>query len=67
MQRELREEILDQSKAMRDEIRKNQQELAAAADRSAAELRTDKVDRSMLAEVLTEMAVRLSSGDGEET
>ena len=64
IQRELREEVLEQSKLLRDEMRKSQQDIAAAADRSTAELRSDKVDRSMLAEVLTEMAVRLN-GEGE--
>jgi hypothetical protein len=64
IQRELREEILEQSKVLRDEMRKSHQDLAAAADRSTAELRADKVDRTLMAEVLTEMAVRLNS-DGE--
>ena len=64
IQRELRDEVLEQSKVLRDEMRTSHQDIAAAADRSTAELRADKVDRSTLAEVLTEMAVRLN-GNGE--
>ena len=66
VQRELREEILEQSKTMRDEIRQSHQEIVAASDRSSAELRSDKLDRTTLAEILTEVAIRLngeSAGD----
>ena len=65
-QRELREELLDQSKTLRDEIYKSQQESGAAVDRAAKELRSDKADRSALAELFTEMALRLSGEDAEE-
>ncbi len=59
--RELRLQILDQSKALTDDITSKQQEAADALDRTAGELREEKVDRTSLSELLTEMAIRLAS------
>ncbi|HVG34350.1 MAG TPA: hypothetical protein VM911_14870 [Pyrinomonadaceae bacterium] len=60
-QRELRQQILDQSKSLNDEIRQKYEELTAALQREAAELRTDKTDRSALAALFTEVAMRLNN------
>ena len=58
--------MLDQSKTLRDEIYQSQQGSTQALDRTAAELRSGKADRSALAELFTQMAVRLSGEDGDE-
>jgi DNA anti-recombination protein RmuC len=60
-QRELRQQILDQSKNLNDEIRQKYEELTAALQREAADLRTDKTDRSALAALFTEVAMRLNN------
>jgi len=60
-QRELRQQILDQSKSLNDEIRQKYEELTAVLQREAEELRTDKTDRSALAALFTEVAMRLNN------
>jgi DNA anti-recombination protein RmuC len=60
-QRELRQQILDQSKNLNDEIRQKYEELTGALQREAADLRTDKTDRSALAALFTEVAMRLNN------
>jgi chromosome segregation ATPase len=60
-ERELRQQILDQSKVLTEDIRHKHQELAAALEREAQELRTDKTDRSALAALFTEVALRLTN------
>jgi flagellar biosynthesis regulator FlaF len=60
-QRELRQQLLDQSKTLNDEIRQKHGELLSALEREAAELRTDKTDRSALAALFTELAMRLNN------
>jgi DNA anti-recombination protein RmuC len=60
-QRELRQQILEQSKNLSDEIRQKHGELLAALDREANELRVDKTDRSALAALFTELAMRLNN------
>lgn len=60
-QRELRQQILDQSKSLNDEIRQKYEELTAALQREAADLRKDKTDRSALAAMFTEVAMRLNN------
>jgi len=60
-QRELRQQILDQSKSLNDDIRQKYEELTAALQREAADLRTDKTDRSALAALFTEVAMRLNN------
>lgn len=59
-QRELRQQILDQSKSLSDEIRNRVKESAAVLTRELRELRTEKTDRSALAGLFTEAAMRLS-------
>jgi DNA repair exonuclease SbcCD ATPase subunit len=60
-QRELREQILDQSKNLNNEVRQKYEELSAALEREARELRSDKTDRSALADMFTELALRLNN------
>jgi DNA anti-recombination protein RmuC len=60
-QRELRQQILDQSKSLNDEIRQKYEELTSLLQREAEELRTDKTDRSALAALFTEVAMRLNN------
>ncbi|HEY6146249.1 MAG TPA: hypothetical protein VIZ69_01070, partial [Thermoanaerobaculia bacterium] len=57
---ELRQQILDQSKSLTDEIRTRVKESAALLSRELKELRSDKTDRSALAGIFTEAAMRLS-------
>lgn len=56
---ELRTKILEQSKALGSQIQKSKDELEAALEREAEALRTDKTDRAMLADLFTEMSLRL--------
>lgn len=60
-QRELRDQILDQSKSISSDMRQKYEELSAALDREANELRNDKTDRSALADMFTELAMRLNN------
>lgn len=57
---DLRQQLLDQSKSLSDQIRKKHQESAKALQSNVEELRSEKVDRSALAQLLVEMAVRMS-------
>jgi len=59
-QRELRQQILDQSKSLTDEIRNRVKESAAVLTRELKDLRSEKTDRSALAGLFTEAAMRLS-------
>lgn len=58
--RDLRQQILDQSKTLSEEIGRKYDETSNALERAAGELREEKVDRSALSGLLTEMALRLS-------
>ena len=60
-QRELRDQILDQSKSLSSDMRQKYEELSAALDREARELRYDKTDRSALADMFSELALRLNN------
>jgi DNA anti-recombination protein RmuC len=60
-QRELREQILNQSKNLSDEIQQKHTELSTSLTREADELRNDKTDRSALAAMFTELAMRLKN------
>jgi DNA anti-recombination protein RmuC len=60
-QRELREQILNQSKSLQDDIKQKYEEIMAVLEREAHELRSDKTDRSTLAAMFTELAIRLNS------
>ena len=59
-QRELRQQILDQSKSLTDEIRNRVKESAAVLTRELRELRSEKTDRAALAGLFTDAAMRLS-------
>jgi hypothetical protein len=60
-QSDLRQQILDQSKALSDEIRSKQDEVTAMLQREVADLTDAKTDRSALANLFTEMAMRLNN------
>jgi len=58
-QADLRARILDQSKALSNQIQKLKDELETALEHEAETLRTDKTDRLMLADLFTELSMRL--------
>ncbi|HTW22720.1 MAG TPA: hypothetical protein VMD78_03930 [Candidatus Baltobacteraceae bacterium] len=58
-QGDLRARILDQSKTLLNEIQHAHNQMESALEREAATLRSDKTDRATLADLLTEMALRL--------
>ena len=58
--RELRSHLLEQSKALMDEIRSNQESTLAVLERRFQELRNSKTDRAALAELFSEVALRLN-------
>lgn len=60
-QRDLRQQILDQSKNLSDEIRQKHNELVALVEREVAELSHSKTDRSSLAALFTEVSLRLNN------
>jgi gas vesicle protein len=60
-QRELRQQILDQSKTLSDEIRQKADELSALLDRQVAELGNAKTDRAALSALFSEVALRLNN------
>ncbi|BAY11731.1 hypothetical protein [Calothrix sp. NIES-2098] len=60
-QRELREHILNQANSLQDDIRQKYQEILTLLERESQELRRDKTDRSKLASLFTELAIRLNS------
>lgn len=59
--RELRQHLLDQSKSLSDDIKQKYDELLAALERETNELRDEKTDRSALAALFTEAAMRLNN------
>ena len=58
-ERTLRQQILEQSKTLRDELQQSNQSLSEALDNAVGELRDEKTDRGALADMLTEVALRL--------
>lgn len=60
-QRELRQQILDQSTQLSNEIRQKHDELIARIEREVAGLDHGKTDRSSLAGLFTEVALRLNN------
>jgi DUF438 domain-containing protein len=60
-QSELREQILEQSKTLHDEIREKYEEILVLLQRESEELRHQKTDRSTLATLLNDLAFRLNS------
>jgi len=61
VQRELRQQLLDAQQKLGDDIQRQSQDNLARLASEASELRTEKVDRSALAAMLTELAMRLTS------
>ena len=59
-QRDLRQQILDQSKSMSEEIRQKYAELVALVERETTELDHAKTDRASLAALFTEVGLRLN-------
>ena len=57
--RDLRQQILDQANISAEEIRQKHEALSALLDRHFQELRHEKTDRSALAELFTELSMRL--------
>jgi cytochrome c556 len=62
-QREIRAQLLEQTKALRDEVQKKTGDLATTLRKETGDLREVKADRSTLAALLTDMAARLANGD----
>ena len=60
-QRELRQQLLSQSQTLHDDIRKKYDEISALLDRETDELKNEKTDRSQLAALFSELALRLNS------
>jgi hypothetical protein len=60
-QRDLRQQILDQSKSLSDEIRQKYEELSALLEREVAELGNAKTDRASLASLFSELSLRLNN------
>ena len=60
-QRDLREQILDQSKTLSEEIRQKNDEVATILDRRLKELNHEKTDRASLSALFTEVALRLNN------
>ena len=58
---ELRQQILVQSKDLNEEMRRRQDDVMALIQREVADLNHGKTDRSSLATLLTEMAMRLNN------
>ncbi|MEP7272200.1 MAG: hypothetical protein ABI882_11915 [Acidobacteriota bacterium] len=58
-QRDLRQQILEQSKSLSEDIRQKYSELAGALAREAQGLRSEKTDRTALASFFSEIAQRL--------
>lgn len=59
-QRDLRTQILDQSRSLSEEIRQKHAEMSTALEREVAELNHEKPSRSHLASMFTELAARLN-------
>ncbi len=60
-QRELRQQILNQSQNLHDDIRQKYEEIVGLLERETYELRSEKTDRSQLAALFSELALRLNS------
>jgi len=58
-QADLRARILEQSKALGNQIQKSKEELENALETEAQTLRNEKTDRAALADLFTELALRL--------
>ena len=58
-QGDLRQQLLDRSKKITDEMRNKYKEITAVLERSVKELQTDKTDRLALADLFMEVSLRL--------
>ncbi len=65
-QREARQALLDQSKSLHEEIQTVSKSLGDQLKRESQDLRFIKTDRTMLAAVLNEMAMRINGDNGQE-
>ncbi|MBE9211132.1 hypothetical protein IQ247_00105 [Plectonema cf. radiosum LEGE 06105] len=61
IQRELRQQIFNQSQNLHDDIRQKYEELVGLLERETYELKSEKTDRSQLAALFSELALRLNS------
>ena len=59
--REVRQQILEQSKSLNDEMKQKFAEILNVVERETQELRNDKANRSTLSMLFAEMAMRLRS------
>jgi paraquat-inducible protein B len=59
-QRDLRQQILDQSRSLSEEIHQKHAEMSTAVEREVAHLNQDKPSRSHLASMFSELAARLN-------
>lgn len=59
--REVREQILQQSKALQDDIREKYEEILSLLQKENQELRNQKTDRNTLAALFAELAIQLNS------
>ena len=58
--RDLRQQLLDQSKTLNEEIRRKHDEISASLQREVADLNHEKTDRASLSALFTELALRLN-------
>jgi len=58
--RDLREQILEQSKALSDEMRRRHEDMGSMLQREVADLNHQKTDRTALSSLFTEIAMRLN-------
>jgi DNA anti-recombination protein RmuC len=58
---DLRQQILDQSKSLVDEMRKKHEELSDNVDRDLAELNQQKTDRASLSAMFSEFSMRINN------
>jgi hypothetical protein len=59
--RDLRQQLLDQSKSLSEEIRRKYEEVSALLDRELAALDSDKTSRGSLSALFSEVALRLNN------
>jgi methyl-accepting chemotaxis protein len=62
----LQNQLLEQAKTLAGDLKRTQDEMVTALDRLARELRGDKVDRSAIAQLFLEAAMRFSQESTEE-
>jgi hypothetical protein len=65
--RELRQQLLDQSKTLADDIGRNHQQLSSLVDDTTEEIKAEKVDRRTLADLFAELSVRLTDGQSMQS